>query len=113
MRNEGRKGGPEPVGRVLVGLLERLGLQQRLAERRLLEAWPQIVGEKIARHSRAVDLADGVLVLRADHGAWRQELTLLLPQIMARYNERFGAGTVREVRWDRQAPWFRRRDNRG
>jgi predicted nucleic acid-binding Zn ribbon protein len=113
MRNEGRKGRPEPVGRVLAGLLEQLGLKQRLAERSLLEAWPQVVGEKIARHSRAVDLAGGVLVLQADHGAWKQELTLLLPQIIALYNERFGAGTVREVRWDRQAPWFRRRDNRG
>ena len=102
---------PEPVGTVLESLLDRLGLSRRLQERRLLAAWPSVVGEKIARHSRALDLQDGVLILQADHGAWRQELTLLAPQVIERYNEMFGAGTVREVRWDRRPPRAGSRDN--
>jgi predicted nucleic acid-binding Zn ribbon protein len=93
-----------PVGDVLPRVLEELGLRQRLAERRVLESWAKIVGEKIARHSRVVDIQDGVLTLQADHGVWRQELSLLTPEIVRRYNEVCGEGTVREIRWDRRLP---------
>ena len=63
-----------------------------------------MVGERLARHAQPVDIADGVLTLRADSSVWRQELTLLMPLIQQRLNERFGEGTVREIRWYRGAP---------
>ena len=46
-----------------------------------------------------MDLVDGVLVLEADHGAWRQELTMLVPMIIQKFNAMFGEGTVTEVQW--------------
>ena len=104
MSGEGRKGRPEAVSAVLASLLEDLGLTRRAAERRPLAAWPAIVGDTIALHARPVDLADGVLTIEADHAAWRQELTLRMPQILRVYNETFGAGTVREIRWRRGRP---------
>jgi predicted nucleic acid-binding Zn ribbon protein len=111
MRGDRRHGQPEQAGAILKGLLTRLGLQERLEQRCLLEAWPQVVGEKIARFSRAIDLQDGVLLLQADNAVWRQELTLLLPTIMEKYNERYGAGTIKEIRWDRRLPRGRSRDH--
>ncbi len=93
------KSRPEAVGDILPSVLEAAGLGRRFAERSVLDDWAQIAGERVAAHSRAVDLRDGVLVLDADHGAWRQELTLLFPTIARKYNERHGAGTVREIRW--------------
>ena len=63
--------------------------------------WAEIVGERTAAHTRAVDIADGVLVIEADHAAWRQELSLLFPAIIEKYNARHGEGTVREIRWRR------------
>jgi predicted nucleic acid-binding Zn ribbon protein len=93
------KGKPQSVGDILPSALAAAGLGRRFAERSVLEDWAQIAGERVAAHSRAVDLRDGVLVLDADHGAWRQELTLLFPTIVRKYNERHGEGTVREIRW--------------
>ena len=81
-------------------------------QRRTLDAWDAVVGREIAAHARAVDLENGVLTLQADHGAWRQELTLLMPQIMERFNSRFGPGTVTEIQWARPATDRRTRDNR-
>jgi predicted nucleic acid-binding Zn ribbon protein len=95
--------GPEPVSRILEGALRRCGLSERLAERQALARWPDIVGGEIAAHSRAVDLADGVLVLEADHGAWRQEVSLLVPIIIEKFNALCGEGTVTGIRW-RDAP---------
>ena len=108
MSDAGRKRGPVPLGRILDGVLEECGLTARLAEREVLAAWPEIVGREIAAHVQALDLRDGILLLRADHGAWRHELTLLLPSIRESFERRFGPDTVREIRWAR--PWTRRRE---
>jgi len=59
------------------------------------------VGDKAAAHTRAEDIADGVLTIAADHAAWRHELSLLFPAIIEKYNARHGEGTVREIRWRR------------
>jgi predicted nucleic acid-binding Zn ribbon protein len=111
MNARNRKQGPVPIERILDGVLAECGLTGRLAERSLLGDWPAIVGERLAAHVRAVDLRDGVLYLDADHGAWRQEVSLLLPRICRACNERCGDGTVTEIRWTR--PWTRgpRSDN--
>jgi predicted nucleic acid-binding Zn ribbon protein len=93
-----------PVAEVIEDALRSCGLGDHLERVQAISAWPTMVGDKIARHSRAVDLKDGVLVLEADHGAWRQELTLLLPLIKERYNRAFGQGAVREIRWSHRPP---------
>ncbi len=101
MSQQNRKEGPVRLGNILDGVLADCGLDDRLAERTLLTAWPDLVGERLAQHVRAVDLREGVLLLDADHGAWRQEITLMLPQIRQRCIERFGADAVIDIRWIR------------
>jgi predicted nucleic acid-binding Zn ribbon protein len=105
-REQDRPDGPVRVGDVINEALEDCGLGEKLGQQKALRAWSRIVGEKIARHSQVVDLTDGIMILEADHGVWRQELTLLIPMIKERYNSEFGAGTVREIRWNRR--WDRR-----
>ncbi len=101
MSSSNRKNGPVRLDRILDGVLSDCGLSDRLAERSLLDVWPEIVGERLAGHVRAVDLREGVLLLAAEHGAWRQETTLLLPKIRQQCNERFGEGAVTEIKWAR------------
>jgi len=102
-----------PVSDVIEDALRSCGLGDHLERVQAINVWPTIVGDKIARHSRAVDLKDGILVLEADHGAWRQELTLLMPLIKERYNLEFGAGAVREIRWSHRPPRKQDGRNRG
>ncbi|HOX26831.1 MAG TPA: DUF721 domain-containing protein [Candidatus Krumholzibacteria bacterium] len=111
MSQRDRKEGPVPLGRILDGVLAECGLSDRLAERSLLDAWATIVGERVAAHVRAVDLRERVLYLAADHGAWRQEVSLLAPQIRAACNARFGENAVTEIRWARSWTPGPRTDN--
>lgn len=76
-----------------------LGLRERAQERAVLSRWVEIVGKEIAAHARALDIQDGVLILEADHGAWRQELTMLAPGIVEKFNALCGPGTVVEIQW--------------
>ncbi len=101
MNDKHRKSRPERVDTILESMLDGTGLAARARERTVLEAWAEVVGDKAAAHTRAVDILDGVLTIEADHAAWRQELTLLFPAIIKKYNERHGEGTVREIRWRR------------
>jgi len=94
-----RRDGLQPVSRILEGALRESGVHDRLAGRAPLLHWHEIAGPEIAAHVRAVDLADGVLVLEADHGTWRQELTMLAPEIVEKFNARFGVGTVSRLQW--------------
>lgn len=99
MNRRGESTGPRPVSSILDQVLKSCGLDERLHERNQLRRWSEIVGEKIASHSRAVDIHDGVLLLEADHGAWRQEVTLLFPMIIQKFNALYGEGTVTEIQW--------------
>lgn len=103
--------GPQPISGILRDVLDSCGLQDRLDEREPLLQWSEIVGRDIAAHSRAIDIRDGVLILDADHGVWRQEVSMLIPEIVRKFNARFGEGTVTEVRWQRPIPGRRKTGN--
>ena len=107
-----KREGPQPISRLIEGALRQYGLHDRLEERAALLRWREIVGEEIAGHSQAVDLVDGALILEADHGAWRQELTMLVPQIITKFNAMFGEGTVTEIQWRDRPVRGRKRKNR-
>ena len=106
-----KREGPLPVSRLIEGALRQFGLHDRLEERSALLRWREIVGDEIAEHSRAVDLVDGILVLEADHGAWRQELTMLVPMIIQKFNAMFGEGTVTDIQWRDRPHRGRKRKN--
>jgi len=101
MDDDRQKSRPVRVDAIIASVLKSTGLTERALERSVLETWAEIVGERTAAHTRAVDIADGVLVIEADHAAWRQELSMLFPAIIEKYNARHGEGTVREIRWRR------------
>ena len=112
MRKPRHRSSPEPLSKVLAKVLDETGLGERLDERKVLTAWVEIVGEEIAEHVQPLDIVDGVLLIDADHGTWRQEVTLLAPEIINQLNDLFGRETVREIRWRRGLTNTQRRDKR-
>ena len=91
--------GPEPLQNVLRKVLGDSPLREGLERQKTLECWPEVVGQEIARHSRAVSINEGTLLVRVDGSVWAQELALLRNQIIAAFTERLGEGAVREIRF--------------
>lgn len=89
---------PVPVGRVLGEMVEARGWRDRLAIGRLRAAWPRVVGEQIAAHSKPYRLDGGVLSIRADAGPWAAELALLASRLAAQADAFLGGGLVTEAR---------------
>ena len=75
------------VGDVLPSLLRRLGLDQKFKEQTLLTLWPEVVGKEIAARSEATRIHDGVLYVRAEPGAWMQELHFMERELVGRLRE--------------------------
>jgi predicted nucleic acid-binding Zn ribbon protein len=103
------RGLPEPkarpdrwkaAGELLPGLMQKLGLRERLHENEVAEAWSEIVGDFIAAHSAPVALRDGILYVRVLQPALHYELELISKdQILRKLRKRFGTRTIRDVRF--------------
>lgn len=87
---------PVRIG-MLLGSLP--GLNDRLAEARLVAAWPTIAGAAGAR-SRAEEIDQGVLRVAVDSSGWLHRLTLEEPRLVTRCRE---IAPIRAIRF-RLAP---------
>ena len=87
----------EAVGGVLGRVLQNLGLSREMTGWRAVEAWPRLVGPRVAARSRAVAFRDGTLQVEVDGSAWMQELAYLKRDLVQRINQELGGELVRDV----------------
>ena len=88
------------VGEALQGYLKRSGLGPRIAQAQLIDEWATLVGPQIAAVTTAESVSpDGILFVRVATSAWRNELQLMMPDLMARVNAGRGAGRIKTIRW--------------
>jgi hypothetical protein len=112
-RSDGTSRGPRKAARgtrfarlgdVAIPALRGVALKRGMAEHRLIEAWPEIVGRDIARHCHPVRLSPprgkglgGTLVVSAP-GPLVPEVTHMADQIVERVNAVHGHRAVSRLR---------------
>jgi predicted nucleic acid-binding Zn ribbon protein len=90
----------QSVGALMPGLMKQLGLSDRLRETEIIEAWSSTVGDFIAAHSTPVSLREGLLIVRVLQPTLHYELqTVSKADILRRLKQRFGAKTIRDIRF--------------
>lgn len=70
-----------------------LGL--RLAK--LIDLWPSICGQEVARNSQPVRLRGGVLVIEAENGYWVTALNHEIPRLIEKVNTALESPTVSQI----------------
>jgi len=89
-----------PIGDILAGLLPKLGLDSRIREQDIREAWLGIVGEFIAQHSIPDRLVAGTLMIRVIQPSVRYELDRTWkPEIIRKLKEQFGEKMIRDIKF--------------
>lgn len=88
----------EHVGDILRAFLRGAGLSQRIAQCEVVLAWPRVVGEEVARNSKAFDLKGGVLWVAVPSSNWRQHILFLKPQIIKAFAREFPQVPISDVR---------------
>ena len=103
------RGLPEPKRRadkwqapsdVLPGLMQKLGLSERLQAEEITGAWKEIVGEFIASHSTPVSLREGVLYVRVLQPVLHYQFEAISKgEILRKLRRRFGGRIIRDLRF--------------
>lgn len=89
----------QQVGDVVGAILKRLGLDAGYDLAGMAEAWPALVGEAVARHTRPGQMVGTELVVYVDSSVWLSELSRGgLPLMLSKVQQRFGRNRVRSVR---------------
>ncbi|MCL2183082.1 MAG: DUF721 domain-containing protein [Chitinispirillia bacterium] len=85
------------IGTVLEAFLKRMGYDIAIREWEVVRSWPSIVGERIARVTVCEKSEKGILCVRVQSAAWRQELTYMKETIMASILRETGCETIKDI----------------
>jgi hypothetical protein len=88
---------PTRLSALLEQTLSRFGLDRRLDDYRVWQAWDEVVGRTISRNAQPVRLDGARLVVAVKSSTWLQELSLLQRELIARLNEWMQREVVREL----------------
>ena len=88
---------PTRLSALLEQTLARFGLDRRLDDYRVWQAWDEVVGRTISRNAQPVRLDGSRLVVTVRSSTWLQELSLLQRELIVRINEWMGREVVREL----------------
>jgi predicted nucleic acid-binding Zn ribbon protein len=78
---------PERIDRIMPRVLKSLELEDRIKNMIILEKWQEIVGEKIAQHTRATSIDSENLFVTVDNPVWQGQLFLMKDKILKKVKE--------------------------
>ncbi len=88
---------PEDIGVLLQMVLDKNHIADEMELQSLTEGLEIIVGPLILPHVKIVRLSKGVLTLKSDSSAWKQELFLQKKAIIAKCNLLLGKPVVKNI----------------
>jgi predicted nucleic acid-binding Zn ribbon protein len=83
-----RSRSPVRVDRVLADVLEETGVLRQVRRMEVLDAWPELVGEQLARVTKARSVDGSTLLVEVKSSAWLMELNMMRGDFLRRVNER-------------------------
>lgn len=80
--------------------LRAQGLETPLLQKRLIEAWPIVAGEAIARYTTDVRILNQTLYVRLRIPALRADLSMRRQEFVKRLNEYVGNQVITDIRFN-------------
>ncbi len=94
-----RKQKAEEVGTLVRQFLREVGLETPYNEYRLIEAWPEVMGEGIARYTGDLQIHNRILHVKVRSSVIRNELMMGRKNLVYRLNEHVGAQVIDDIRF--------------
>lgn len=85
------------VGSLIDRILAGFGLKHNLAGWRIVTLWPQIVGDKIGKVSKAIRFSEDTLLISVPDDVWRQQLSLEVEAIMDKIHQIPGGRVIKKI----------------
>lgn len=90
---------PLQVEGVFASVVKSMGIGNRYAGWLMVEKWPSIVGETIAKVSHAVQFDKGAIVVEVPDSSWRHHLTLQAEEILRAIHQQPHGSAVSQIRF--------------
>jgi predicted nucleic acid-binding Zn ribbon protein len=85
------------VDSLLSAVLEKHGVDKQIERLGVLEMWPEIVGEQLARVTRVKGLDEAALFVEVRSSAWLSELSMMKEDFLERVNARLGEAPIERL----------------
>ena len=79
--------------------LREQGLETPLQQKRLVEAWPEVMGEMIAYYTQDIFIKNQTLHVRLTNPALRADLAMMRPEIVKKLNATVGCQVIVDIRF--------------
>lgn len=85
------------AGEVISSLFESIEQENFEQANQFIKSWKAVVGERIAAHSRVIDVNKGSLVVEVDHPGWSQQLLFNKKKILRELSGQFPELAIKTV----------------
>lgn len=88
----------KPLSEVLGKVLRDGGLELPLLQKRVVDAWDEIVGPNVRQYTQEKSIRNQTLFVKISNPALRQDLSMMRTQLVKRLNEHVGSFVISEIR---------------
>lgn len=88
----------KPVNDIVLELLRTQGLEAPLQQRRLIDAWDQVVGQMISQYTKEKYIKNQTLFVRISNPSLRADLNMMRTELKDKLNSAVNAQVIAEVR---------------
>lgn len=89
----------QSIGALIRRNLRAQGLETPLLQKRLVESWPEIAGEAIARYTTEVNIFNQTLYVKISMPALRADLSMRRIEFVKKLNDHVGAQIISDIRF--------------
>lgn len=87
----------ETLGNAITRLLKAYGLEEGYYAAAIVTHWEKLMGPAIARRTQSIKIQNGVLIVKIESAALRQELSYAKDKIMTQINKELGLRIIKSV----------------
>jgi len=92
-----RRSNAQSLTEVLRRFMRTEGLETPLNQYRLVQAWPQVMGDGIAHYTEEVFIKNQTLFVKISSAVLRNDLNLSRATLVKRLNEHVGAQVITDI----------------
>jgi predicted nucleic acid-binding Zn ribbon protein len=92
-----RKSQTQNISQIISSILKANGLEDKLAETRLIQSWEELLGKSVARLTKSMYIKNRILFVSLNSSVVRSELTMIKKDMIIRLNEKAGKSIIDDI----------------
>jgi len=87
------------IGGPIKKFLRSAGLEKGIAQQNAMETWSDVVGKNVSNNTEPIGVEHGILTVKTETPAWRQELQFQKKQIIETLNKKLNKKVIKDIRF--------------